>query len=285
MRGEFSSTAYFMRRYFPLAHKLVSQWYNLAKSPQLIYRTKSSFQTIRVTDHGHLRYLQFGEGKTPIQSCINLKYPDRIMMGCSALMLSSLFLNPNPQSILIIGLGGGILSHSLAKLRPNAKIISVELDPEIVEVSRSYFYFKPNKNQEIVIDDGRKYLESTLDQKKEFDLIMLDAFGTNYIPSDLMTLECLEHVKFLLSPGGVLASNTFGSSSCYDLETETYAAAFGKFYQLKYFNRIILAQKNILIPYQEIQKNAIDLGDEFKVFDINTKYLGQLFKIARSPVG
>jgi spermidine synthase len=258
--------------------KAVSKLYHLVKRRRLIYRTQSSSQIIRITDYGNCRYLQFGEGKTPVQSCINLKDPDRIMMGCNAMMLSALFLNPKPRSILIIGLGGGVLSRTLAKIRPDAKIISVECDLEIAEIAKFYFYFKPTSNQEIIIDKGRNFINSALAQNTKFDLIMLDAFGTNYIPLDLMTLECLESIRSLLSPRGVLASNTFSTSSHYDQESVTYATVFGKFYQLKHFNRIILAQKNILTPYDQIMENEKDLSKDFKKLDINVKYLGRLFK-------
>jgi len=277
MRGEFSSINQTMSRHFPMAKRLVSKIVNLGKRRRLICRSQSSFQTIRVTDYGICRYLQFGEGKTPVQSCINLKHPDRIMMGCNAMMLSSLFLNPKPQSILIIGFGAGILSRTLAKLSPDAEIISVESDPEVIETAKSYFYFKPTSNQVIIIDKGRNFLNNALSQNKKFDLIMLDAFGTNYIPFDLMTLECLESIRSLLSPQGVLASNTFSSSSSYDRESVTYTAVFGKFYHLKYFNRIILAQKSSLTPYSTIIKNSNDLSREFKKLDINVKYLSRLF--------
>ena len=45
------------------------------------------------------------------------------------MMLGALLLNPDPHSILIIGLGGGTLPRTLEKLLPQADIDVVEIDP------------------------------------------------------------------------------------------------------------------------------------------------------------
>jgi spermidine synthase len=69
---------------------------------------------------------------------------------------------------------------------------------------------------------------------------MLDAFDHEYIPEHLLTQEFLQEVRTLLTPDAVLAANTFSTSRLYDHESTTYAAVFGRFFNLKRENRVIL---------------------------------------------
>ena len=64
-------------------------------------------------------------------------------------------------------------------------------------------------------------------------------------------------MKSLLSPGGVVAANTFSSSRLYDSESTTYHAVFGDFYNLKSANRVILARNGALPAMTDIEQNSM----------------------------
>ena len=68
-------------------------------------------------------------------------HPDRIVMNYPKMMLSALFVNPAPRSMLIIGLGGGTLPRTLRQVVPDTQIDVVEIDPAVVRVARRYFGF------------------------------------------------------------------------------------------------------------------------------------------------
>lgn len=272
---ECSTSARFLKRYFPLMHQLLIWLLHSRHRRRIIYRTESSMQKIRVIDKGDLRMLQFGEGNTPIQASILLKHPYYLTMNCSCLMLSALFLNPQPKKILIIGLGAGVLSRSLAYLHPQAEITNVEYDPMIAEVAKTYFQFTPTQQQRIVIEEGRQFVEKAAQENQHYDLIMLDAFDSHYIPLNLMTQEFLQSVKSLLTPEGVLAANTFSISTLYDRESATYTAVFGQFYNVKFYNRIILAKNNALPSLKSIHQTAQTLN--LKPLGLKAKWLTNLF--------
>ena len=52
------------------------------------------------------------------------------------------------------------------------------------------------------------------------------------------------------------ARNTFSSSRLYDHESATYAAVFGRFYNLKRNNRVILLRVSGLPPLDVLERNA-----------------------------
>jgi spermidine synthase len=274
---DYANINVFFRRYFPLAVYLLSRLMDLVMPSEEVYCAQSSLQKIRIADRAGLRILRFGEGETPIQACISLKNPQRLIMACSHLMLAALYLNPQPKKILILGLGGGVLARSLAQILPQSDITSVEIDPLVAHVAQTYFNFIPNSRQHIVIEDGRKYIDQAQQAGQQYDLIMLDAYDAHYIPDSLMTLEFLQSVKALLTSSGVLAANTFSLSKLYQQESATYTALFGEFYNLKFNNRIILAKKNGLPSLSIIEQNSIHLEGQFKPLGVKSKWLLKLF--------
>lgn len=271
----------YLKRRFPLTLSVLTWPFLLRRSRKLIFSEQSSIQKIRVTEEGDLRSLQLGEGDTPIQTCISLKQPHVLILGCSRLMLASLYINPRPKKILILGLGGGVLARTLAQILPKSDITSVEIDPLVAQVAMTYFHFSPNSRQHIIIDDGRRFIESAALKNKQYDLIMLDAYDATYIPTRLMTVEFLYSVKSLLAPEGVLAANTFSISTLYERESATYAAVFGEFFSLKFNNRILLTKKEGLPPLTTIKETATALELQLKYFGINTQWLTDLFTISQ----
>jgi spermidine synthase len=196
------------------------------------------------------------ECKIGRQSCIDLQQPNRLMFEYTQMMLGSLLLDPDPRSILIIGLGGGTLPRTLGKLLPEADIDVVEIDPAVVSVATQYFNYQPGAHQHVYEEDGRAYVRRMLRTDKHYQLIMLDAYDNQYIPEHLLTQEFLTQVRSLLAPNGIVAANTFSSSRLYQNESVTYRAVFGVFYNLKSANRVILASNAPLPSVAQATRNA-----------------------------
>jgi spermidine synthase len=173
--------------------------------------------------------------------------------------MGALYLNPNPKRLLIIGLGGGTLPTAMHSLVPDATIDVVELDPSVVKAAADYFNFKEDPKLIVHTEDGRVFVKKAMKDGPQYDLVMLDAFEDDYIPEHLLTQEFLQEVKSIMVPGAVIAANTFSSSGLYPYESATYAAVFGKFYNLKAANRVIWAQNGELAPIETINTNAITL--------------------------
>jgi len=51
-----------------------------------------------------------------------------------------------------------------------------------------------------------------------------------------------------MSPGGVIAANTFSHSALYDHESVTYRDVFGPYFNLKHANRVILGRNGGVRP-------------------------------------
>jgi spermidine synthase len=200
-----------------------------------------------------------------------------MVMRYPQMMLGALYVNPAPQSVLIIGLGGGTLPRALRQLLPNTRIDVVEIDPAVVRVANRYFDFAPSDKTRVIESDGRVYVKRAQRTGQKYDLIMLDAFDHEYIPEHLLTQEFLLEVKSLLSPQGVLAANTFSSSGLYEHESVTYEAAFGRFFNLKEDNRVIITRLGPLPDGAQLRATAAQFKDAFARFEVDAAGLLPLF--------
>ncbi|WP_426146269.1 spermidine synthase [Polaromonas sp. DSR2-3-2] len=255
-------------------------------SAQEIYQEKSLYRNIVVYEEQGLRCMKFGRQGTGRQTCISLKNPDALVLNYTKMLLGALYLKPEPQRILIIGLGGGSLPSALKKIVPQAMIETVELDPSVAKVAERFFGFMPGKDNAVAIEDGRVFVKRAQKQGKKYDLVILDAFDHVYVPEHMLTREYLLEVKSLLEKDGVLAANTFSSSRLYDAESATYAGVFGGFYNLKTENRVILAKNDGLPPMAQIQANAGRLEQKLNHFGTGKDWLLPLFSIkADWPAG
>jgi spermidine synthase len=249
-----------------------------ATAQKLIHSERSLYRDVLVYDDGPVRCMCFTRNcRVGRQTCMDTQTPNRFVMNYTQMMMSSLFLNPQPRSILIIGLGGGTLPRALSKVLPQSTIDVVEIDPAVINVAQRYFRFEANDRIRVHAMDGRVYVKSALRAQRRYDLVMLDAFDHEYIPEHLLTREFLQEVAALLSPQGVLAANTFSSSRLYDHESVTYAAVFGKYYHLKRDNRVILAINGQLPSSADIARNAAVFTRPFAEFEISAERHVEMF--------
>jgi spermidine synthase len=246
---------------------------NIQASAKTIHSERSLYRNILVEESNGLRCLKFNtkSAKTQ-QSCMLINDPQRLVFNYTKMLFSSLLLNPNPERILIIGLGGGTMSNALHQIFPAAVITNIEIDPAVIKVARDYFSLFENEHVTAVTQDGRIFVKRAAIKKQQYDWIILDAFNGDYIPEHLMTQEFLQETKQLLSEHGVLAANTFSVSKLYDYESATYKAVFGDFFNVRNnrnSNRIILTSNQPLPQRSVINERATTLSKILLPFNVN----------------
>jgi spermidine synthase len=256
-----------------LSNILISAVLNTQVSAKTIHSERSLYRNILVEEQRGLRCLKFNvKSEKTQQSCMLVDDPQRLVFNYTKMLFSSLLVNPNPERILIIGLGGGTMSNSLHQLFPNATITNVEIDPAVIKVARSYFGFFENERVTSVVQDGRIFVKRAALKKQQYDWIILDAFNGDYIPEHLMTQEFLQETKNLLSDNGVLAANTFSVSDLYNVESATYKSVFGDFFNVsnrRNSNRIILTSKKPLPQSSVVASRAKIFAPILKPLDVD----------------
>jgi spermidine synthase len=247
----------------------------------VLHTERSLYRNITVYESDDERCMRFTKQIGARQSCISLKNRDSLVFNYAKMMLGALYIQPEPDKILIIGLGGGILTSTLSRILPKAKIDTVEIDPAVVRVAQKYFNFRITPAATVSEEDGRVFVKRAMRKGMKYDLIMLDAFDHEYIPEHLLTKEFLSEVKKIMMPGGVLAANTWSASRLYDHESATYESVFGRFFNLRLNSRVILVKHDGLPSRLEITKNARVLEARLKPFGVGADFLLPLFSTDR----
>lgn len=250
---------------------------SIARAEVVLHSERSLYRDIVVYEDDGLRCMRFTRQASARQSCILLAERQRIVFDYLRMMLGALYLAPEPRSILVIGLGGGTLVDTLQRTLPGADIDAVEIDPAVVRVAGRYFGFEAGARTRVYEQDGRVFVKRALRSGRRYDLVMLDAYDHQYIPEHMLTREFLQEVKGVLAPQGVLAANTFSSSRLYDHESATYAAVFGRFFNLKRNNRVILLRNDGLPALEAAQRNAARLQPLLAPTGLDPQWLLALF--------
>ncbi len=92
----------------------------------------------------------------------------------------------------VVGLGTGTIASYCA---PGDKYVFYEIDSRIEQIARSYFSYLSNcEGSEVRIGDGRILLESERGSgmKGGYDVLAVDAFSDDTIPTHLLTVEAFE---------------------------------------------------------------------------------------------
>ena len=119
-----------------------------------------------------------------------------------------------------IGLGVGTLA---TYGRPGDRIRFYELSPDVLRIARRYFTFLSDSaaHVDVVLGDARLSLEREPDQ--HFDLLVLDAFSGDSIPTHLLTDQAMNTYLRHLGPDGVIAVHV--SNNHLDLQPVVRALA------------------------------------------------------------
>jgi spermidine synthase len=247
----------------------------------IIHEERSQYRDVVVTEFNNQRCMLFNVHRGDMnQTCIDLRDPKRLVFNYTRMSFAGLLLNPDPQRILVAGLGGGTIPMVMRELFPDARIDVLEVDPAVLTVAKAYFNFVEDEQLVNHVVDARVFIKRAGLRGEQYDYIVLDAFSGEYIPEHMLTQEFLQEVSQILTPDGVLVANTFASSRLYDYESVTYRAVFGEFFNFKTAgsgNRIILAKKQALPSIASLNAPARQLFERLQPYGINLlEYPAQL---------
>ncbi|NLK42329.1 MAG: fused MFS/spermidine synthase, partial [Planctomycetes bacterium] len=108
----------------------------------------------------------------------------------------------SPRRIGVVGLGVGTLA---AYGTENDLMRFYEINPEVVRLARTYFFYLDDSQAEIEIVPGDARLSMAYEPSQQYDVLALDAFSSDAIPVHLLTVEAFEVYLSHLAEGGVLA--------------------------------------------------------------------------------
>jgi spermidine synthase len=157
----------------------------------------SAYADVRVVDKDSVRYLLI-DGSS--HSAVDLATGQSCLPYVNVLDLAKGFSKKSGR-MLSIGLGGGSVVKNFA--RDGWVVDAVEIDPVVTQMARTYFGLT-DKDAHIYEMDGRQFL---MTHNERYDVIIMDAYGSSFIPFHLVTQEAFELVRTRLEPNGVVGVN------------------------------------------------------------------------------
>jgi len=173
-----------------------------------------------VTVHRTWRYVELQFSQDVIQTRMLRWFPYWLHVDYTRTMLAGLWLHSSPKRIGIIGLGGGAQTKFCYRYLPQAHIEVVENNPEVLAQRSAFAIPEDDERLQVNYADGAQWLRqrraqqqlhSHLNQKHHFDLLLLDAYDQNGIPSALSSQGFYNDCRAVLSANGVLASNLYST--------------------------------------------------------------------------
>lgn len=179
---------------------------NLAK-PQIIFETTSEYNDlIQVVDINETRKLYVND---TIQS-VNATSPSAHSLVWGRLIDILKEQTPELSSILVLGLGGGTSQHLIAANFANVHIVSVEIDPVMIEIAKRFFNVGDIPNHQIIEADACRVIiepqkfNLTFDS---FEAVYVDIFVGDVFPDLGESGNFLAHIKKMVAPTGLVVFN------------------------------------------------------------------------------
>lgn len=158
-----------------------------------------------------------------VQSVMNLNRPNDLVIAYTKKMMSFLLFKPKPETIFMVGLGGGSLVKFCYKHLRRTRIIVAELDANVIAL-RDEFYVPPDDERfRVVHGDGARLISEL---QGTLDIILVDAFDPDGIAPTLAEYDFYTQAAARLAPDGVLIMNLCGESSRYEAHISRIRAAF-----------------------------------------------------------
>jgi spermidine synthase len=111
-----------------------------------------------------------------------------------------------PETLLMLGLGGGTAIRQLKHFMPNLKITALELDGGMISLARKFMHLD-ELGVEIIQGDAYAWLRQN---KRRFDAIVDDVYGSGALDVSRPTVYTPELQKALLrnmAAGGIFTAN------------------------------------------------------------------------------
>jgi hypothetical protein len=177
----------------------------------------------------------------------------------------------------VIGLGIGTIA-SFAKAGDYLRFY--EINPEVIDIADRYFHFLGDcpAEKEIIVGDARLQLERELRETDgrghQFDVLCLDAFSGDAVPTHLLTTEAFEVYKKHLKPDGLIVAHI--TNTYLDLYpvvrklAEKHGFAHTRIYRPSDLDRLVYRTYFVILTNDKqfldaTPEELIDMPDSFRV--------------------
>ena len=188
------------------------------------------------------------------QSEMRCDAPEELVVPYTQTMMGFLLFKPRPAKIVTIGLGGGSLpKYCYAKI-PQASVLAVEIDPDVVAL-RDLFCVPPDDERfQVICEDGAVFVRNA---SNSVDVLLIDGFDMNGQSAQLCTQSFYDDCYGSLAPNGILVVNLVVEDPHVGRSIVRIRRRFGNALVVEspdYSNRVVFASRGsgLDLPHQQL---------------------------------
>jgi spermidine synthase len=243
----------------------------------LVHKDSWNGHGVEVKDNGDYRSLYFGHDH--LQSRLSLSHPETLALSYTRYMAAALLLLPQPQDILIIGVGGGSLIHFFSHHFRDCRIDAVDFSQHILHIARGYF--KLPENDRIILHclDGLQFLQSAA--CRSYDLILIDAYDHEGMAPEIYCREFFARCRTILKDQGVVSCNLWSSDAlCFQQIRTILTESFSECLYLPVPERgnIVALAMQRSVPWSRFFARKKEFDKLRQRFDIDFKTIAETAK-------
>lgn len=175
-----------------------------------LYQSHSPHQEIFVGERKGVRFMRFGNQRAGWQGACVVNQPERLYFPYQQAFSLHVAFRPLVKTFLAVGVGSGTAVSHVHRRHPNAQIMAIELDREVLNVARRFFSVPADHRVYYVEADARSYVPRI---HSHFDLIFIDAFYKEQTPKTFLSPVFLRAAAERMLPGGVFCMNVIMPTS------------------------------------------------------------------------
>lgn len=184
---------------------------------------RSGFEQPIVHDTALSKTMVFSD--IDIQSCMSVARPNELQFEYTRLMMGAWLFQPQPQRVLMVGLGGGSLAKFCYQHFSQAHITVLEINPHVIALRQQFLIPDDDARFEVVQVDAAHFMRQTT---QTFDWVLVDGFDQNGLPEPLCSPQFYADCRRVLTPGGVAVFNLHRFHAYRDVYVDRIASAFAQ---------------------------------------------------------
>lgn len=139
-----------------------------------------------------------------IQSRMRVLNPHALDLRYTRTMMGFLMFNHRPESIAMVGLGGGSLAKFCYRYLPKSRMDVVEINPHVIALRDEFCIPRDGSHFRVIAADGAQFVR---DASRRYDVLLLDGFDDQGLPARLSSARFYKECAAAIQPGGVLVAN------------------------------------------------------------------------------
>ncbi len=177
-----------------------------------IHKAKLGDIQVDVSEEKGVRSLHLGSAT--VQSSMKVSAPTELVLEYTRCMMGFLLFCPEPDAILMIGLGGGSTAKWAHHHLPGTRVTVIEINPQVIQIARSLFFVpEDDAHLEVRLDDGAEYIAG---REAIADVIQVDGYDGVAVVEQLNSESFYQHCFDALTANGVLVVNLWGNDKYFD---------------------------------------------------------------------